>query len=192
MYEIRWHSRAGQGAITVANALCEIVGMAHPDLHAQAFPDYGAEKKGAPVVVFNRFSESEILPRNHIESPNLVVLLDTTLINESELSYEHILEGTTENSTLLLNTKQDKTKFSDKFSGNIYHIDATGIATDEIGKNIPNVPMLGALILISTLSPFEVFTDKLKEYLLNGLPAKIVEGNMRAFLRGAREYKKVQ
>jgi pyruvate ferredoxin oxidoreductase gamma subunit len=192
MYQIRWHSRAGQGAITVANALCEIVGLAHPDLHTQAFPDYGAEKKGAPVVVFNRFSKSEILLRNHIEHPDLVVLLDTTLINDSELSYDDIMEGTTKNSTLLLNTKQKKTKFSEKFLGNIYHIDATGIATDEIKKNIPNVPMLGSLIQISHLSPLEMFANQLKEYLLNGLPAKIVEGNMHAFLRGAKEYWKVQ
>lgn len=185
---IRWHSRAGHGAITAANALCEIV-AANTTLSSQAFPDFGAEKKGAPVLVYNRFSVEKILGAHLVERPDLVLLLDTSLINPNELSYEDIIKGIPSSGTLILNTKQEKTQFSQKFSGHIAHVDATGIAEEEIGKNIPNVPMLGALVSISGIMSHDEFLPHLKKYLSDGLPEAIVEGNLRAFSRGFQEIK---
>lgn len=180
---IRWHSRAGHGAITAANAFCEIVSV-HTTLHAQAFPDFGAEKKGAPVLVYNRFSEEPILGAHVVVSPDIVLLLDSSLINPNELSYEDILKGLGEKGILIINTKQSTTKFASLFSGKIIHIDATQIAEQEIGRNIPNVPMLGALVAISGIMNHDEFLPHLKEYLSHDLPAPIVEGNLKAFSRG--------
>lgn len=190
MLGIRWHSRAGHGAITAANALCEII-AANTDLNAQSFPDFGAEKKGAPVVVYNRFSEERILETHHIEQPNIVLLLDTSLINPNELSYDIILDGLQSNGSLILNTKQDRTKFSDQFAGDVYHLDATTISVEEIGRNIPNVPMLGALLKVSGLTDFDTFAQPLKKYLLQALPPKIVDGNIIALKRGYDSAQKV-
>jgi len=186
--EIRWHSRAGHGAITAANAACEIVAK-NSSLFTQSFPDFGAEKKGAPVLVYNRFSSEKILGPHLVEFPNIVLLLDASLINENELSYEDILKGLSKNGTLLLNTKQEKTKFNTLFDGNIIHVDATNIAEEEIGRNIPNVPMLGALIAVSQIIPYEIFLPSLKEYLSQSLPKAIVEGNLKAFSRGYNSVK---
>lgn len=188
---IRWHSRAGHGAITAANALCEII-AATTTLHSQAFPDFGAEKKGAPVLVYNRFSSQKILGAHLVEVPDIVLLLDTSLINPNELSYEDIIKGLSSQGTLLLNTKQLSTKFSSLFLGNIVHLDATKIAEEEIGKNIPNVPMLGALVALSGLMTHDIFLPHLKTYLSAGLPENIVEGNLKAFSRGFFEAQKIQ
>lgn len=191
MLGIRWHSRAGHGAITAANALCEII-AANTDYNAQSFPDFGAEKKGAPVVVFNRFSTEKILETYHVQHPDIVLLLDTSLINPSELSYDDILEGIKPEASLLLNTKQEKTQFSEKFHGTVYHLDATTISVEAIGRNIPNVPMLGALLKISGLSSLETFSEPLRKYLLQALPEKIVDGNIEALQKGYKEVKLVE
>lgn len=190
MLGIRWHSRAGHGAITAANALCEIV-KANTAFEAQSFPDFGAEKKGAPVVVYNRFSSEGIRENHHVQIPNIVLLLDTSLINEGELSYDNILEGIDNEGSLILNTFQEKTQFSEKFSGQVFHLDATKISETEIGRNIPNVPMLGALIKISGLMEIEKFLPALEEFLLQALPPKIVAGNLIALQRGYDEVTKV-
>jgi pyruvate ferredoxin oxidoreductase gamma subunit len=187
---VRWHSRAGHGAITAANALCEIV-AAYTDLSAQAFPDFGAEKRGAPVVVYNRFSLEEIRENHHVQRPDIVVFLDTSLINPDELSYEDILEGIQEEGNVIINTHQEKTQFSQKFSGKVFHVDATEISETEIGKNIPNVPMLGALLKVSGLMSVEAFLPALEKFLAKGLPPKIVEGNLIALKRGFEEVKEV-
>lgn len=180
---IRWHSRAGHGAITAANALCEIVAK-NTNLQTQSFPDFGAEKKGAPVTVYNRFSENSIKETHHVNNPDLVLLLDTSLINRGELSYEYIVNGLKNSGNLILNTDQKTTKFSEFFIGNIYHLDASFISEKYIGRNIPNVPMLGALLKILNLVDFEKFSVDLRSYLLEALPEKVVEGNLLALKMG--------
>lgn len=191
MIGIRWHSRAGHGAITAANALCEIVGE-NSDYEVQSFPDFGAEKKGAAVVVYNRFSSEKILETHHIQEPNIVLLLDTSLINPSELTYDTILEGIDPKGDLILNTLQDTTQFNKKFSGNIWHLEATPIAEAEIKRNIPNVPMLGALLKISGLMDIEKFLVPLEKYLSAHLPPKVVAGNLIALRRGHDEVRQVK
>lgn len=186
MIGIRWHSRAGHGAITAANALCEIVGE-NTEYNGQSFPDFGAEKRGAAVVVYNRFSKEEIVENHHVQHPNIVVFLDTSLINKDELSYEDILEGMPADGALIINTAQKKTKFSEKFSGTIFHVDATEISESEIGRNIPNVPILGALLKVSGLMKIEKFLPALEAFLSKSLPPKIVEGNLVALKRGFEE-----
>jgi len=178
---IRWHSRAGLGAITAANALCEIIGK-YTEYHAQSFPDFGSEKRGAPVTAYNRFSVEKILENHHVEQPEIALLLDTTLINQTELDYSDILEGISED--LLINTAQEKTQFSDKFSGNVWHLDATAISKEVIGRNIPNVPMLGALIKVSKLTDIETFSAHLTEFLGKTFSQKIVDGNIEALRLG--------
>ncbi len=178
---IRWHSRAGLGAITAANALCEIIGK-YTEYDAQSFPDFGSEKRGAPVVAYNRFSLKKIEGNYQIESPDIAVLLDTTLINKTELDYSDILRGVSHD--VLINTSQKRTKFSDMFSGNVWHVDATAISKDIIGRNIPNIPMLGAVVKVSGLTDIDIFTDHLATFLGQIFPQNIVEGNIRALRKG--------
>jgi len=178
---IRWHSRAGLGAITAANALCEIIGK-YTEYHSQSFPDFGSEKRGAPVVAYNRFSSEKIEANHHVEQPEIALLLDTTLINPTELDYSDVTKDISED--LLINTAQKQTKFSEKFSGNVWHLDATAISKEAIGRNIPNVPMLGALIKVSGLTDIETFAEHLTTFLGKAFPQKIVDGNILALRKG--------
>lgn len=182
---IRWHSRAGHGAVSAANALAEILGK--NNFFVQSFPDFGAEKRGAPVVVYNRISTSPIVDRSHPKQLDFVLLLDTTLVG-NELSYEEVIAGLSEEGTLILNTTQVETNFQKLFSGNILHCDASTMSVVEIGKNIPNVPMLGALVSSLDLMPMDQFYTGLSAHLrASGLPEPIVDGNLRAFRRGEEE-----
>ncbi len=187
---IRWHSRAGQGAVTAANFFAE--GLNKIGYKTQAFPDFGAEKRGAPVVVYNRVSKLNKLLDDpaHIRTLDLVVLLDPTLVG-NELSYEDILEGLKEDGILVINTsKLNNTGFIDKFKGKIYHLNATSIALDTIGRNIPNVVMVGGLTNIFDFGKDEI-KSILKEHLSQFFPEKIVNKNMKGFERGFNEIFKI-
>lgn len=187
--EIRWHSRAGHGAITAAAALAEIIGK-ETGKEVQAFPDFGAEKRGASVEVFNRFSKDKINLVSKLENPDVVLLLDTTLVASGEVNYDQVSEGLKKAGKLIINTSQDKTKFSRRLK-NVYHVNASKISTEEIGIHIPNVPMLGALIKITKLSSKQKFSKGLEKYLSKALPENIVKGNIKAFKRGYEEVRKI-
>jgi len=175
---IRWHSRAGQGAITAANALSSLAISA--GLFGQAFPEFGAEKRGAPVKVFNRLSDQAITISTEVEEPDLVILLDTTLVNH-ELSYQDILAGLKTNGTLIINTEQAHTKFEKLFQGKIYHIAASKIALETLKRDLPNVPMLAAILKVSNLLSSTQIEQPLRELLSESFPPPIVEANMQAF-----------
>jgi Pyruvate/2-oxoacid:ferredoxin oxidoreductase gamma subunit len=79
LLEIRWHGRAGQGAKTAALVLAEAV--ISTGRHAQAFPEYGPERMGAPMQAFNRISDESITIHSHVERPKIVIVLDPTLMS---------------------------------------------------------------------------------------------------------------
>jgi len=185
---IRWHSRAGQGAITAATALAEILGTSGK--FVQSFPEFGAEKRGAPVTVFNRIADEPITVFYHPKELDAVVLLDTSLVASCELTAGEVLANLKKNGKLIVNTTQEKLKFAAE-KDEVFVLDASGIAVAEIDKDIPNVPILGGLVAILGLTSLEEFLPKLEKYLAAGLPAKIVAGNLRAFERGFKEVKKV-
>ena len=190
IFSIRWHSRAGQGAVTAANFVAEA--LAKLGFQAQSFPDYGAEKRGAPVFVFNRFSKetSKLHDPAHILAPDMVILVDPTLVG-AENTYEDILENLKPHGTLFINTSlSEPTGFNEKFSGAIYHLDATKIAMETIGKNIPNVTMVGGLSRILDLEA-QAIKPILSEHLSHYFPSKIVHKNLESFTHGYEQVQKI-
>jgi pyruvate ferredoxin oxidoreductase gamma subunit len=183
---VRWHSRAGQGGVTAANFFAEA--MAKMGYKTQSFPDYGAEKRGAPVVVFNRFSQKDkkLDDPAHLLEIDLCLLLDPTLIG-AELSYEDILQGLKNTGKLLINTaKTDSSQFNKKYTGDIFHLNATGIALDTVKRNVPNVAMVGGITKILDID-FEEMEKILVEHLSDFFPEKIVKANIMGFQRGYEE-----
>ncbi len=183
-FSIRWHSRAGQGAITVANFLVDF--LATTGLYVQSFPEFGAEKRGAPVVVFNRISETPVDDPAHLIQTDVVVLVDSSLVG-AELEYKDVLKNLKEDGILFINTqKSESSNFNKKYSGKIFHLNATGIALDTIKRNIPNVALMGGLTKI-----LELDKDNVEEFLIKNLskvfPEKLVEKNMECFHRGYAE-----
>jgi 2-oxoisovalerate ferredoxin oxidoreductase gamma subunit len=143
LVEICFHGRGGQGAVTAANLLVAAALM-DGNKGVQAFPFFGAERRGAPVRAFARISEEEIHLRSEVYSPDIVIVLD-----ESIMGIVDIFKGIKKNGTVLINStkKPEDFDFSKKY--NVAAVDATGIALkhDILVGGIPVVstPILGAI-----------------------------------------------
>jgi pyruvate ferredoxin oxidoreductase gamma subunit len=190
-YSIRWHSRAGQGAITAANFLAE--NAFQLGFIANSFPDFGAEKRGAAVKVFNKISK---ISRDFVEDvsqPDIVdgvILFDKTLAT-AELGYDEIITGLAEDGFLLVNARQNhRSEHWENFRGKIFHIDGSGIAKKTIGRDIPNVTIVGALTKILNMD-FEKSRENLREHLSEFFTTKVVEMNLVSFEQGFNNVKEV-
>jgi pyruvate ferredoxin oxidoreductase gamma subunit len=183
LMEIRWHARGGQGAKTASLLLAEAAAM--EGQYSQGFPDYGPERMGAPMRGFTRISEEPIHVHCAIYSPKIVVVLDDTLLTAVDVA-----DGTPEDGIIVVNTLKtaaDVRKTLNLKGRKIYTIDATGIAIDEIGRPIPNAPMLGALIKVSNLLSLEAVTKQIKKKFSHGFRPEVLEGNVRAIKRAYEE-----
>ncbi|MCX8174340.1 MAG: 2-oxoacid:acceptor oxidoreductase family protein [Thermoplasmata archaeon] len=140
MYEIRFHGRGGQGAVTAANALA--VAAAMEGMYVQAFPVFGVERRGAPVAAFVRIDEKEIDIRSQIYNPDIVVVLDMTL-----LGAVNVTAGLKKGGILIFNTKKKPGEFSYP-DFKVATVDATEIAVrNGLGTQtnpIVNTAILGA------------------------------------------------
>lgn len=184
MTEIRWHARGGQGAKTAATL---IAGVAlEGGKYSQGFPDYGPEREGAPIRGYTRISDAPIHVHSAIYHPDIVVVLDASL-----LSGVNVTEGLKENGVVLINTHEEPSEIRKMLGiakGKVYTVDATQISIDEIGRPIPNTPMMGALVkIVPALQIDPILKDVEKKFKAKG--DAIVQGNFRAIRRANEEVK---
>ena len=182
--EIRWHGRAGQGVVTAAVTLADVL-SSEKDIYVQAFPEFGAEKRGAPILAFNRISQKPIRSHSQVYYPDIVVVTDPSLLGLVDIS-----SGAKEDAIFLMNTIFDIPLIREKLAlGNkkIYALDAYTIAADELGRAIPNVPMVTALVKITELIRLDAFKERLKISLSKKLRPEVVEMNMRTVDRAHKE-----
>ena len=182
--EIRWHGRGGQGAKTASLLLA---GAALKEgKYIQGFPEYGPERMGAPMQSFTRISEVPIKLHSHITNPEAVVVLDSTLIDAVDVT-----DGLPEEGTILVNTSRTPSEIKEKlnFKGKVFTVNATSISLDTLGRNLPNTPMLGALIKVTNLLKMETVISSIKEKIGKKFASKIVEGNVQAVKRAYEEVK---
>jgi pyruvate ferredoxin oxidoreductase gamma subunit len=158
MLEIRWHGRGGQGAVTSVELLS--LAAIEEGKYAQGFPSFGTERRGAPVTGFNRVDDKQIKIRSGIYHPDVVVVLDKSLV-----ALVDVCEGLKPEGILLVNTTKslDELKQDIKFAGKIAAVDATGIAWKELGVPITNTTMLGALVKVTGTVKFESLTHPINE-----------------------------
>ncbi|ADL08855.1 2-oxoacid:acceptor oxidoreductase family protein [Thermosediminibacter oceani] len=185
--EIRWHARGGQGAKTAALMLAESV--AAMGKYVQGFPEYGPERMGAPMLAFNRISDEPIYIHSNVINPNVVIVLDPTLIGKAKIT-----EGVPEDGIYIINTTKTPAEVREMLDikgGKIYTLDANQISLDTIGRAIPNTPMMGAFIRATGIIPFDQFMSHIKELLSKKFKTKpeVVEGNLKAIERAYREVK---
>jgi len=184
--EIRWHGRAGQGVVTAAVTLADVL-SAEKDIYVQAFPEFGAEKRGAPILAFNRISKRPIRSHSQVYYPDIIVVTDPSLLGMVDIS-----SGAKEDAFYLMNTTFDVPLVREKLAlGNkkIYFLDAYTIARKELGKAIPNVPMVAALVKITELMDIEKFRERLKVSLSKKLRPEVVEMNMQTVDKAIKEVK---
>ena len=183
--EVRWHGRGGQGAVT-ASKLLATSAMAEGK-HIQAFPEYGPERMGAPIQAFTRISGEPIRIHCHVTNPDMVVVLDPTLIGTVDIT-----EGLSEDGTIVVNTNEGPSQIREKLNlkgRNIFTIDASKIAQEELGRPLPNTPMMGALIKATGLLKLENVIDDIKNQFAGRFPEKIIAGNVKAIERAYQEVK---
>ncbi len=181
--EIRWHGRGGQGAVTAAKLVAELaLGQGK---FFQALPEYGPERSGAPIVAFTRVSDEPIQVHAGIEHPQIVVVLDPSL-----LSIVDVTNGAPDDAIVLVNSETSPAQLRRhyKLRGfRYYTIAAMRIATETIRRPIPNTPMVGALTRITGLFPVDTVVEFLREDFGKKFPPKVVEGNIAAITRGHEE-----
>jgi len=166
MISIRIHGRGGQGVKKASQILGRAAHLA--GYHTQDFALYGAERRGAPVTSFVRIDKEEILTRGYVWEPDYIIVLDDTL----ELSCH--LTGRKKTTKELINTNK-KLDLGVEYCA----VDATTIAMKEIGKNIPNVAILGAFVKIFDMITIDHLT-KAVEIELGAKHSEAVQKNIRA------------
>ena len=176
MIEIRFHGRGGQGAVTAAKLLA--MAIAKEEKYVLAFPYYGVERRGAPVTAYVRMDEKPVRERSMIKTPDIVVVIDETLVSYPKLVKEgiqtgpkvNVVEGLKEGGWLIINTRRSPEEVKDLMENPNYKIatvDATSISIKYgLGPKmepIPNTPMLGALVKATNLVRLESVIDSVKE-----------------------------
>ncbi len=184
--EIRWHGRAGQGVVTAAVTMADVL-SSEENIFVQAFPEFGAEKRGAPILAFNRISKKPIRSHSQVYYPDIVIVTDPSLLGIVDIS-----SGAKDDAFFLMNTTYDIPLIRERISlgeQKIYSLDAYTIATDELGRVIPNVPMVAALMKITGLMDLNKFKEKIRISLGKKLRPEVVEMNMQTIDRAFREVK---
>lgn len=158
MIEVRWHGRGGQGAVTSVELLA--LAAIEEGKYAQGFPAFGPERRGAPVMAYNRVSETPIRIRSGIYKPDVVVVLDPSL-----MTLVNVTEGLKSGGLLIVNTAKSEKEIRDtlRYKGKLATVDATHIAREELGLPIANTTMLGAVLKATRVLKFESLNAPIEE-----------------------------
>ena len=179
MIEVIWHGRGGQGAKTASQFLGEAA--LDTGKYIQAFPEYGPERAGAPMRAYTRISEEPIHIHSSVTNPEIVVVMDPTLIGAID-----VIEGLGDNGILLVNTDkspEEIRKVVNFTKGKVGTVDATKIALETLKLPMPNMPMLGALLKVNSLVSIDQLSERVKAKFLK----KIGEEKTNANLEGIRK-----
>jgi pyruvate ferredoxin oxidoreductase gamma subunit len=185
MIAIRWHARGGQGAKTAAIFVAEAV--LEKGKYGQGFPEYGPERRGAPMRGYTRISDIPIRRHCSILHPDIVIVLDPTLLESPAAA---VASGATEKTVFLVNTSEPPGEIRRrlKVNGNPVHtVDATKIALDCFGKSIPNMPMIGALLRVVELMSIQELQECLGKKFKTKFSQAVIDGNQAAVARAYEE-----
>lgn len=176
--EIRWHGRGGQGAKTAALLLADV--CFKTGAYVQGFPEYGPERMGAPITAYNRISRTQIRVHSNIYTPDLVVVVDETLLHSVDVT-----AGLKEEGAIIINTAkpvEEIIPLLNGYKGEVYVVDARTISVETLGKNFPNSPMLAAAVAVSGVMEQDEFIREMKASYEHKFAKKpeVIDGNMRA------------
>ncbi|BAF71158.1 pyruvate flavodoxin oxidoreductase subunit gamma [Sulfurovum sp. NBC37-1] len=187
MTEIRWHSRAGQGAVSGAKGLGDVVATTGKEV--QAFALYGSAKRGAALRAYNRIADEQILNHAKFMHPDYVLVIDPALaytdtITEHEKDETKYIITTHLGKDELIAGIPDLQGKEDR----VFVVDCIQISLDTIGRSMPNSPMLGAFVKVSGMFELDYFLENMKR-VLKKFPQKIIDANMEAITRAYNEVK---
>jgi pyruvate ferredoxin oxidoreductase gamma subunit len=175
MFQVRIHGRGGQGVVTAAEMLS--VAAFLEGRNAQAFPSFGSERTGAPVVAFCRIDDREIRLREPVMQPDALIIQDPTLLHQVD-----VFAGLKQDGYILINTSGS---FADLGLGDFvkdWHperlctVAATELALKHVGRPVPNVPLLGGFAGVSGVVKLESVIEAIRQRF----SGKVAEGNIAA------------
>jgi pyruvate ferredoxin oxidoreductase gamma subunit len=175
MFQVRIHGRGGQGVVTAAELL-SVAGF-REGRHAQAFPSFGSERTGAPVVAFCRLDTKPIRLREPILAPDALIIQDPTLLHQVD-----VFGGLTANGYILINTSRsfEELGLEDFAAGfraeRMCTVPATEIALKHVGRPLQNAALLGGFAAISSQISLESVNAAIREKF----PTKVAEANIAA------------
>jgi len=186
LVEIRWHARGGQGAVTASKMLAESALL--EDKYVQAFPEYGAERTGAPIQSFTRLSDQQIDVHSQVTKPDIVLVLDETLIGAVDVT-----AGLKTDGKIVVNTAEEPSVVKEELKASngqqVFTVDANKISKEEMGKVIPNTPMIGALIKATSVVDLDKVIKTIETEFGKKFAANVLEGNIKAIKRAFEEVK---
>ncbi|RLI20425.1 pyruvate ferredoxin oxidoreductase [Candidatus Bathyarchaeota archaeon] len=188
MKEIRIHGRGGQGGVTAAELIAR---AAYKEgKWVQAFPYFGAERRGAPVKAFARISDEPILVRSQIYNPDYVIVLD-----ESLLEMANVTEGLKRDGIIIINTRKKPSEI-DLAGYKIATVDATGIALElellVAGLPVVNTAMVGAFARATGEIKIESVVEAIKEEWRGAVGEKNAKAAVLAYERLIKGWKEVK
>jgi len=175
MFQVRVHGRGGQGVVTAAEMLS--VAAFEEGRHAQAFPSFGSERTGAPVVAFCRIADKEIRLREPVMEPDAVIIQDPTLLHQID-----VFGGLKADGYVLLNSRHsfDKLGLGELLKGGnptrFCTLPATELGLKHVGRPIPNVPLLAGFAALSGTIKLESVIKAINEKF----SGKVAAGNIAA------------
>ena len=182
MFQTRFHGRGGQGVVTAAEMLS--VAAFREGRFAQAFPSFGSERTGAPVMAFCRIDDKAIRLREPIMQPDALIIQDPTLLHQVE-----VFSGLVPDGYILINTSHSFSKLGiDEFvqglrAEHLCTVPATEFALKHVGRPLPNAALLGGFAALSG----RIAIDSVLAAIREKFPTKVADGNIAA-ARAAYEY----
>jgi pyruvate ferredoxin oxidoreductase gamma subunit len=173
MLQIRIHGRGGQGVVTAAEMLS--IAAFEQGRHAQAFPSFGSERTGAPVVAFCRIDDKEIRLREPILAPDVLIVQDPTLLHQVD-----VFQGLQPDGYVLINTRRRFDELHlDEITARFRHdrlitVPASEIAMKHLGRPLPNAVLLGAFAAFSGLVTLEAVGHAIRDKF----SGKVAQGNL--------------
>ena len=175
MFQVRIHGRGGQGVVTAAEMLS--IAAFEEGRHAQAFPSFGSERMGAPVMAFCRIDNKEIRLREPVMSPDALLIQDPTLLHQVDL-----FSGVTTEGLILINSTRSFAElgigeFVEGFHPDLLcTVPATELALKQVGRPVPNAALLGGFAALSGLITLEAVSHAIRDKF----KGKVADGNVAA------------
>jgi pyruvate ferredoxin oxidoreductase gamma subunit len=175
MFQVRIHGRGGQGVVTAAEMLS--IAAFEEGRHAQAFPSFGSERTGAPVVAFCRIADKEIRLREPIMEPDAIIIQDPTLLHQVD-----VFAGLKKDGYILINTTKTFEQLGlgdfvrDWHPERLCTVSATELSLKHVGRPVPNVPLLGGFAAASSIIKLESVAKAIRDKF----SGKVADGNIAA------------
>ena len=185
LVEFRWHGRGGQGAKVACLLLADVAGLMGK--FVQGFPEYGPERMGAPITAYNRISDKRCSIHSNVYYPDYVVVIDESLLDSVDVT-----GGLKPDGAIIINTRSKPQEIRPKlggWAGKVCTIDARHISEEILGSNLPNTPMLAAVVKVSGILNIENFLANIEESFNNKFVTKphVVAGNIATLKKSLEE-----